>query len=181
MTDTTKPAQAEVSHISGEMLTAVGRTLSRRISFPVSESDIRRWALAVYYPDAPPERFIESETAAKSRHGGITAPEDFNPFAWLAALQSAAPSGGKENDPGSLERMLGITPPPLEFQLNGGLEVDYGVPMRPGDVITSENRLMSYAERPGRLGLMLFTVTEDTWTNQDGELVKRSRTTLIRY
>ena len=28
MTDTTKPAQAEVSHISGEMLTAVGRTLS---------------------------------------------------------------------------------------------------------------------------------------------------------
>ena len=145
MTDTTKPAQAAVSHISGEMLAAVGRTLSRRVSFPVSESDIRRWALAVYYPDAPPERFIEAETAAKPRHGGITAPEDFNPFAWLAALQSAAPSGGKENDPGS------------------------------------ENRLMSYAERPGRLGLMLFTVTEDTWTNQDGELVKRSRTTLIRY
>lgn len=99
MTDTTKPAQAEVSHISGEMLTAIGRTLSRRVSFRVSESDIRRWALAVYYPDAPPERFIESETAAKSRHGGITAPEDFNPFAWLAALQSAAPSGGRRTIP----------------------------------------------------------------------------------
>ena len=61
MTDTTKPAQAEVSHISGEMLTAVGRTLSRRVSFRVSWSDIRRWALAVYHPDAPPERFIEWE------------------------------------------------------------------------------------------------------------------------
>jgi N-terminal half of MaoC dehydratase len=191
MTDTentTDSAEAEAaSNISGEMLAAVGRTLSHRVSFPVSESDIRRWALAVYYPDAPPERFIEAEAAAKSRYGGITAPEDFNPFAWLAAEQSTAPSGGtapsgeEENDPGSVERTLGVTPPPLRFQLNGGMEVDYGVPMRPGDVITSENRLVSYAERPGRLGLMLFTVTEDTWTNQNGELVKRSRMTNIRY
>jgi hypothetical protein len=48
-------------------------------------------------------------------------------------------------------------------------------------VITSENRLDSYSEREGKLGLMLFTVTEDTWTNQDRTVVKRSRMTLIRY
>jgi hypothetical protein len=29
--------------------------------------------------------------------------------------------------------------------------------------------------------LMLFTVTEDNWTNQDDELVKTSGSTLIRY
>jgi len=28
---------------------------------------------------------------------------------------------------------------------------------------------------------MLFTTTEDTWTNQRGETVKTSRSTLIRY
>jgi len=28
---------------------------------------------------------------------------------------------------------------------------------------------------------MLFTTTEDGWTNQDGELVKTARTTVIRY
>ena len=38
-----------------------------------------------------------------------------------------------------------------------------------------------YTEREGRLGLMLFTTTEDTWTNQRGETVKTSRSTLIRY
>ncbi|MET9089464.1 MaoC family dehydratase N-terminal domain-containing protein [Streptomyces sp. NPDC004237] len=182
MTDTTNTADADVpTRVSDEMRTAIGRTLSRRVSFPVSESDIRRWALAVHYPETPPERFIDAEAAAKSRYGGITAPEDFNPFAWLAAEQPTAPTDAEENDPNSVERTLGVTPPPLKFQLNGGMEVDYGVPMRPGDVITSENRLVSYAERPGRLGLMLFTVTEDTWTNQHGELVKRSRMTLIRY
>ena len=36
-------------------------------------------------------------------------------------------------------------------------------------------------EREGRLGLMLFTVAEASWTNQSGELVKRTRTTVIRY
>jgi hypothetical protein len=52
---------------------------------------------------------------------------------------------------------------------------------RPGDVITSITRLVSYSERASRLGLMLFTVTEDSWTNQCGELVKRTGNTLIRY
>jgi hypothetical protein len=53
--------------------------------------------------------------------------------------------------------------------------------MRPGDVITSVNRLSGYTEREGRLGLMLFTVMEDSWTNAGGDLVKRTRLTLIRY
>ena len=53
--------------------------------------------------------------------------------------------------------------------------------MRPGDVITSVSRLAGYSEREGRLGLMLFTTSEDTWTNQRGETVKTSRNTLIRY
>jgi hypothetical protein len=53
--------------------------------------------------------------------------------------------------------------------------------VRPGDVITSVTRLAGYSEREGRLGLMLFTTTEDTWTNGDGALVKKSRMTLIRY
>ena len=53
--------------------------------------------------------------------------------------------------------------------------------MRPGDVITSSTTLGEYKEREGRLGLMLFTITVDTWTNQRGETVKTSRGTLIRY
>jgi N-terminal half of MaoC dehydratase len=59
--------------------------------------------------------------------------------------------------------------------------VDYGARMRPGDVITSVRRLAGYSEREGRLGLMLFTTTEDTWSNERGEMVKTTRGTIIRY
>lgn len=180
MTDTSTNDDAAVeSYISDEMRAALGGLLVRRVSFPVSESDIRRWALAVYYPDAPPPRFVDAAAATGSRAGAITAPEDFNPFAWMAAETQSGQVPSR--DANHVELSLGITPPPLRFQLNGGIEADYGVPIRPGDVITSENRLAAYSERSGRLGLMLFTVVEETWTNQRGELVKRQRKTQIRY
>jgi hypothetical protein len=169
------------SNISAAMRDAVGRQLTRRVSFPVSESDIRRWAIAVYYPGEPPREFWDAAYAKSTRHGGIAAPDDFNPFAWMAAEKEDPPVELGQNDPDRTELMLGIPGPGLKYQLNGGMEVDYGVRMRPGDVITSVNRLSGYTEREGRLGLMLFTVSEDSWTNQDGEVVKRTRMTLIRY
>ena len=45
--------------------------------------------------------------------------------------------------------------------------------MRPGDVITSGlTKLVEYRERQTRLGLMLITITETTWTNQKDEMVR---------
>lgn len=172
-----------MTHINAEMRSAVGRRTSRRVSFPVSASDIRRWALAVYWPDQPPKLFWDENYARETVHGGIVAPEEFNPFAWMVAEEERLPQpdSADPNDPNRLERSLGITGPGLAYQLNGGMEVSYGCRMRPGDVIISESRLAEYHEREGRLGLMLFTVSEDTWTNQRDELVKRTRSTLIRY
>jgi N-terminal half of MaoC dehydratase len=169
------------SYVSDVMRDAVGRQLGRRVSFPVSESDIRRWAIAVYYPDEPPRQFWAAGAARNSRYGGIVAPEEFNPFAWMAAERDEPPVVIEDNDPDRTELLLGIEGPGLKFQLNGGMEAEYGVPMRPGDVITSVSRLAGYSERQGRLGLMLFTVSEDTWTNQSGDLIKRTKQTLIRY
>lgn len=172
-----------MSNISEEMKGALGTRLSRSVSFPVSASDIRRWALAVYWPEQPPKLFIDEADAKTTSHGGIVAPEEFNPFAWMAAETESATVSAESNpnDTDRMEKNLGIKGPGLQFQLNGGMAVDYGVRMRPGDVITSESRLAEYSEREGRLGLMLFTTTEDTWTNQNDEVVKRTRTTLIRY
>src|ERR1700747_2145064 len=99
----------------------------------------------------------------------------------MTAAEEAPDYVVQDNDPNRTEAMLGIKGPGLKFQLNGGMEVEYGVPMRPGDVITSVTRLKNYSERAGRLGLMLFTVSENTWTNQNDEMVKRTTQTLIRY
>jgi MaoC dehydratase-like protein len=165
--------------ISDDMRKAIGGELGRSVSFPITDSDIRRWAVAVYYPDAPPRVFWDAEYASGTSNSGIVAPEEFNPFAWMSS--EGPQQAGATNDPDMIEKTLGIEGPGLKFQLNGGMEVEYGVRMRPGDVITSIRRLAGYREREGRLGLMLFTTTEDVWTNQDGELVKTSRSTVIRY
>ena len=171
-----------MSYIRADMRAAVGRLISRRTSFPVSASDIRRWAIAVYWPAPPPRVFWDEQYASSSRHSGIVAPEEFNPFAWMSTEGPPADAEPPEpNDTDRLERALGLPGPGLAHQLNGGIEVTYGARMRPGDVITSESRLAGYSERSGRLGLMLLTVTEDTWTDQRGTLVKQSRSTLIRY
>lgn len=169
------------STISAAMRAAVGQQLARQVSFPVACSDIRRWAIAVYYPRRPPRLFWDAGYARSTRHGGIVAPEEFNPFAWMVAHRDepvAAVAGDSLDYP---ERLVGIAGPGLGHQLNGGVAVRYGARMRPGDVITSVSRLTGYSERAGRLGLMLFTVTEDTWTNDDGDLVKVAASALIRY
>ena len=74
------------------------------------------------------------------------APEDFNPFAWLVAEPLGPPPSLR--DP---EEVLGIASPEAAVRLRGGMSVDYGVPMRPADVITSVRRLGGYAERAAEL------------------------------
>lgn len=161
------------THITEEMRAAVGTEVGRAVSHPVSDNDIRRWAIAVYWPEDPPARFTEGE--------GLTAPEEFNAFAWSAASRIPPPAQRGEFDPDSTEKLAGVDGPGLKRILNGGMKVTYGAPIRAGDVITSVRTLGEYAEREGRLGLMLFSTTDDTWTNQRGELVKRTSMTLIRY
>jgi len=167
------------TNISEAMQTAIGGELSRSTSFPITDSDIRRWAIAIYYPEDPPRLFWDADYAAQTRHAGIVAPEEFNPFAWMTSDGPRKASAG--HNPDLTEITLGIEGPGLKFQLNGGSEVEYGVRMRPGDVITSVRSLAGYSEREGRLGLMLFTQSADVWTNQNNEIVKTTQSTLIRY
>lgn len=161
------------SYISDEMRDAIGKELSTRTSYPISASDIRKWAIAVYFPESPPDKYV----GAGGPDAPLEAPEEFNPFAW------AAP-GKKPKKPdvsaGFLENQLGITPPPLKTILNGGTVVEYGVPMMEGDVITATNRLDNYFEKQGKRGTMLFSSMKDEWTNQRGEMVKRTTSTVIR-
>jgi hypothetical protein len=173
----TESDEIPTTHISPEMTAAIGREFGRRQAFPISESDIRKWAIAVYYPEDPPRIFWDAAYAASTVHGGIVAPEEFNPFAWMAADPPGIRHGGYQG----IEASLGVDPPNTGFILNGGLEVTYGERMRPGDVITSVSTLTGYHERRGRLGLMLFSTQTDRWTNQKDQLVKVSEMTLIRY
>jgi hypothetical protein len=157
--------------VTPEMEETKGVWGRERVSYPISESDIRKWAIAVYWGEAPPRLYWDAEYAAGTRWGGIIAPQDFNPFAWSVPTGAVKPAGAV---PGQQVRKGGNV-------MNGGQADTYGVPMRPGDVITARTRLASFEERTGRNGLTLFTYTETEWRNQDGELVKTRISTGIRY
>jgi len=164
------------SVISAETQASIGRQITRTVSYSVAASDIRRWVIAVYWPEPAPKRYLQPDGAE------LLAPEDFNPFAWAVAEQwpFAAAAIGLE-DPDRTERLLGLDGPGLRFQLHGGLSIDYGSPIAVGDVITSVATLAGYTEREGSLGLMLMTAIDEVWTNQRGEFIKHARLNIIRY
>ena len=172
---TTQPA----TYITDELRAQIGVERDRRVSPPVERGEIRRWAIAVYWPERPPPIYWDDEYARTTRWGGIIAPPDFNPFAWpvdeegfnarVEHWRRQTTAGSSSNEPGT--RVL-----------NGGTRVEYISPIRPGDVVTSVTKVIDLQEREGsRTGLMLFTYTENRWTNQRGEFVKVAVATGIRY
>jgi hypothetical protein len=162
--------------ITDEMRGITGKVLRSRKSYPISASDIRKWAIAAYYPESPPEKYIGAGVAGGE--APLVAPEEFSPFAWATPGAKPAPSDIR---PGFLERSAGITPPDLQFIVNGGSLYEYGVPMVEGDVITNEYSIKSYTVKQGKRGPLLVTETQDRWTNQKGELVRSTLMTLVRY
>lgn len=161
------PESVEETLVSQAMMDSKGVWGGERTAPPVSVSDIRKWAIATYWPEKPPAIYWDEEYAKTTRCGGIIAPPDFNPFAWPVdrPRRASNPAGGGRGTRG----------------MNGGQTDTYGVPMRSGDVISSRSRLVDWNERQGRLGLTLYTFTETEWVNQDGELVRRRISTGIRY
>lgn len=175
---------SELGLVRPDMEAIVGTPYGVQVSYPVTASDIRRWAQAIYYPERPPAAYLDP---AAAEDGRLLAPLDFNAFAWGAAhsfpSERKIPIDAKLRSVGAMEHFLGVDPPKLFHALNGGVAATYtGVRIRPGDVITSESVIAGYLERESRrLGPILLTHTDTTWTNQQGELIKTSRMTLIRY
>jgi hypothetical protein len=146
----------------------MGKPLEPIVALPVGANDIRRWAMATYYPEPVPPEFYDESVASKGPWGGLVAPRDFNPFAWTIA---------KRPDEYPWMRPMGDTPG--YRGLNGGQETTYLAPIRPGDVISSEVLLVNAFEKEGSGGTMLFLIDEARWTNQRGEFVRISRRTSI--
>jgi acyl dehydratase len=146
----------------------IGRPLEPIVSLPVGANDIRRWAIATYYPDPVPDEYYREDVARCGPWGGLVATRDFNPFAWNIARR-----------PDEYPWMRPMGDEPGFRGLNGGQDAQYFAPVRPGDTIASEITLVDAHEKEGRGGLMLFLVDQARWTNQRDELVRISRRTSI--
>lgn len=157
-------------HLDAKTLDWLGRPLAPDLAFAVGANDIRRWAIATWYPEEAPPEFLDEDVAERGPWGGLVAPRDFNPFAWT-----------RSTPPDTYPWMRGMGSEPGRRGLNGGQRNRYFAPIRPGDVITQVVRLADAYEKQGRLGTMLFLIDEARWTNQRGELVRVGQRTTIYH
>ena len=148
---------------------AIGRTLPAVAAPAVGANDIARWAIATWWPEPPPAAYVDAHVAAKGPWGGIVAPRDFDPFAWMP------------NRPWAGDWLWGMGAAPGKRVLNGGQRNVYGAPIRPGDVISVRRRFVDVVERETKRGPMVFFTSEFRWENQDGEPVRIGEQTTIYY
>ena len=122
---------------------------------------IKDYARAINWPDPPNPLHVDEEYAKKTRFGGIIAPWSF-----YTSLGRGVP---RQHMP----------LPPARVGMNGGNDYEYFLPIRPGDVITTKSKIADITEREGRAGKLIFTVSERTFINQNGEVVGIARGTGI--
>ena len=147
--------------ITEQMRAAIGVESEPSIR-EVEKGAIRRFAEAVGDPNP---LYHDEESAAKSKHGAMICPPSF--FGWV--VRSGRTARTFES--------------PFTRVFNGGNEYEFFKPIKAGDVLTTTSKIADMYERQGgpQTGRMLFTISETTFKNQDGEIVAKSRGTGISY
>ncbi|MBI4236158.1 MAG: MaoC family dehydratase N-terminal domain-containing protein [Chloroflexi bacterium] len=163
----------EGSLIPAEAKAMIGRQGPPETGYPVLEEEIRKYCYA--YDDLNP-LYLDPASAAQGPYGGIVAPPLFYaipfPKRWL--MTGLRPDGLPGDTEAGLRPVL-----PLTRNMFGGVEVEFHTPVRPGDVLTRQSRLLDIYERRGRTGPLIFTVTETRYWNQRGETVCVQKVTSI--
>ena len=151
------------SVITDEMKKAIGVESEPTIVL-IEKEPIRRFAEAIGDPNPV---YHDEEYAKKLGYRSIIAPPGYHP-------QYSYPikRGSRE---GPRFRM------PFTRNLNGGNEYEFFEPIQAGDVLSITNRLGDIYERDGRMGKMLFTISETVFRNQKSETVLIMRGTGISY
>jgi acyl dehydratase len=149
---------SDETHITNEMREFIGLD-SAPMTYDVERHAVERFACAIGDDDP----VYSDETFARStEYGGLIAPPTF--------LRSLLP--GKYPKP---------FPEPFAHILDGGSDYSFFEPLRVGDRITVTRSIQQLFEKSGRLGPMLFKVSEIRYVNQLGELVATQQTTTITY
>ncbi|MFC1994089.1 MaoC family dehydratase N-terminal domain-containing protein [Chloroflexota bacterium] len=150
---------AEETLITDEVREAIGKEIDS-VVVEVEKGAIRRIAQAVGDPNP---LWQDEEYAKKSRYGGIIASPTY-----IASIRTG-------------EGIAALPPVPLKRVLNGGNELEFFHPIRPGDILTSRRILADVRQNESSKGKMVVMVLETTYTNQKGEVVAKNRQSIIRY
>lgn len=161
--------QAPRSVITDEMRAAIG-VEGAPLTLEVEKTNCRMFARAVGHTD--PVFFDEAVARARGYRSIVAAPGFLGTPIFRPDAPAQGPAGG---------RGFGI---PYKRVLNGGTDYEYFPgedSVCAGDTITARTRITSFEETEGRLGPMLITKRETTYTNQRGKVVAKMYGTVIQY
>lgn len=148
------------------------RPASTRRLGEVTAIAFQRYAVAV--GDLNPIYFDDG-AARDAGYPGIVAPPNFltSILGWEAGPPEAEllPDGIEASDQVPEIRGLRL--------MGGGHDLTFGVPVRPGDVITARRKVVDLYQRDSKMGTLTFAVSEIVYTNQRAEHVVTCRETVI--
>jgi acyl dehydratase len=156
----------EGSKITDDIKTLIG-VWSEPVVLEVERGAIARYADAI---DDPNLLYRDEEYAKNTRHGGIVTPPGF--FGW--------PVGGGNIEAGMARVIGAVAEGGMLRILDGGIELNFYVPVRAGDTLVTYGKLADAREKETKSqGTMLFLIIEQKYLNQNGALVAVARQTLI--
>jgi acyl dehydratase len=146
-----------------EIKKLIGTSNSVR-TYEVEKGAIRRFAEAV---DDPNPLYQDEAYAGKSRYGSIIAPPGF--FGWPS--KQARGNALAIDIPPELLSALEQAGYPKSSVLDGGMEWEFFLPVRAGDILTAKTTLRNLRSRTTDTGIVIFSFIETTFHNQTGALV----------
>jgi len=157
---------AEGSKITPDIQALIG-VWSEPVVLEVERGAIARYADAI---GDPTPLYRDEEYAKNTKYGGIVAPPGF--FGW--------PVGGGNIEAGMARVVGAVAEGGMLRILDGGIELNFYVPVRAGDTLVTYGKLADAREKETKSqGTMLFLIIEQKYLNQNGSLVAVARQTLI--
>ena len=154
------------SLIPSETLALVGEPLAEPVTVVIDQREAQRYAHAV--GDLNPVYFDEAAAKAAGYRTLVVPPT----FVSHAPVPPRPMEALREDG-------LYLTADRIKLRVDrimfGGEEWDFVEPVHVGDTITAQARLAALDEKVGSKGPFVRTVRETTYTNQDGQVVARSR------
>ena len=162
----------------------VGMTSAKEVACDAVEPGaVRRYAQAIMDDD----HAYWDDREAIARYGGPVAPPLFPTHLLRRPFGTPDPLQERAHDPdfdgltnGSSQGLPTIEPLKGLALLNGGSEIEFFRYARHGETVTVQSRYSSITEKETSKGPMIFVVIESDYCNGKGELLMKTRRTIIR-
>jgi acyl dehydratase len=151
----------------------IGRTVETSV-FEVDREAVRRFADAA--GDQNP-LYWDEDYARQSRHGAIIAPPGFISALWFAGRSAKwGPAERPAELLGPPELMAALEAEGYTRMLDTGIDYEFHEAIKAGDTIRAASVVKDIMER-GKETKAAFLILDTTYTNQEGVVVARARST----